>query len=63
LNQETQLKQILGDQRAWVDKEDFWVWIDRETTVFTVKYAYKILRDVSQVEERELFVGFWRLKA
>jgi len=54
--------QILGDQRVRVDKEDSWVWKDRETIVFTVKSAYKILRDDSQGAERDLHVGFWRLK-
>ena len=34
---------------------------DGETVVFTVKYAYKILRDVTLGAERDLFVGFWRL--
>jgi len=55
--------QILGDQRVRVVKEDSWMWKDRETTVFTVKSAYKILKDDSYRGERDLYVGFWRLKA
>ena len=39
------------------------MWKDREIIVFTVKSGYKILRDVSQGAKRDLFVGFWRLKA
>jgi len=55
--------QILRNQRVRVDKEDSWVLKDKETTVFTVKSAYKILRDDSKGVERDLYVGFWRLKA
>jgi len=54
---------ILGDQMGRADKEDTWVWKDRETTMFTVKLAYSILRDVCQGEKREMYIGFWRLKA
>jgi len=44
-NLEHQLMQIIGEHRVRVDKDDFWVWEDREAIVFTVKSAYKILNE------------------
>ena len=35
----------------------------QRSVVFTVKSAYKILKEDVQGAERELFWGFWRLKA
>jgi len=55
--------QVLGDQRIKLDKEDSWAWKDKETVVFTVKSVYKVLKEVVQGVERELYGGFWRLKA
>jgi len=55
--------QFPGEQRVRIDKEDSWVWKDRETTLFMVKSAYKILKEYAQGAERDLFVGFCRLKA
>ena len=46
-----------------MDKKDLWVWKDKESVVFTVKSAYKILKEDFQGAERELLRGFWRLKA
>jgi len=41
-----------------MDKEDSWVWKDKELVVFMVKSAYKILKEEVQGVERELYGGF-----
>jgi len=46
-----------------VDKEDSWVWKDDATTTYTVKSACDILKEDVQVDERDLFQSFWRIKA
>jgi len=50
----------LGEKTVNADKEDTWVWKDGETKVFTVKSAYKILKEDIQ---GDLYVGFLRIKA
>jgi len=54
---------FLGEQRIRADKKDTWVWKDEETTVYTVKSAYKMLKEEVQVDDKDLFVVFWRIKA
>jgi len=46
-----------------MDKEDSWVCKDRETTIFTVKSTYNILKKDAHGVERDLFMGFWRFLA
>jgi len=62
-NQEQQLLHLLGEKMVNVDKEDDRVWKDGETSVFTVKSAYKILQEEPLEIEGDLFVDFWRIKA
>jgi len=50
--------QILGEQMVKMDKEDSWFWKDKESVVFTVKSAYKIIKEDVQGAERELLRGF-----
>jgi len=54
---------LLGEQRLRAKKEDVWVWKDGEIKVYTVKSAYKMLKEEIQANEKELFVSFWRIKA
>ena len=63
LSLERQLMHILGEQMGRANKEDMWAWNDRRTATYTVKSTFSILRDVYQGEEREVHLGFWRLKA
>ncbi|XP_068498245.1 uncharacterized protein [Phaseolus vulgaris] len=54
-----------GDEkeiRLLEDRWDSWAWNDEESVVFTVKSAYKMLKEEGQGVERELYGGFWRLK-
>jgi len=57
------MMQLLWEQRARVDQEDYWVWKDGVTTVYTVKSACNILKEDVEADERDLFQGFWRIKA
>ena len=40
-----------------------WVWKHGETNTFTVKLAYKILKEDGQGDEGDWYVDFWRMKA
>ena len=62
-NQEQDLLQLLGEKSVNMDNEDTWVWKDGETMVFTIKSAYKILKEDVQGEKGELYVSFWKIKA
>ena len=46
-----------------MDKEDTLIWKDGETKEFTIKFAYKILKEDAHGEEGDLYVGFWKIKA
>jgi len=50
--QEQQLMQVMGEQKCVMDKEDSWVWKGKETTTFTVKFAYNILKQGVQGSDR-----------
>jgi len=57
------MMQLLREKRLGVDKDDSWVWKDDATTVYTVKFAYDVLKEDAQVNEKDLFQSFWRIKA
>jgi len=59
----TTLMQMLGEQRVRIDKEDSWVWKDKESTVLTVKSVYHFLKQGVQGAKKEMYGDFWRLKA
>jgi len=53
--QKQQLMQVMGEKRFVMDKEDSWVWKGNETTTFTVKSAYNILKQRVQGQDSEMF--------
>jgi len=53
----------MGSKSINEGKEDRWVWKDSDTTEYTVKSAYNILKDEKQGEGAPMYKGFWRIKA
>jgi len=49
--------------RVNVEKDNTWVWKAGETKDFTVKCAYKILKEEIQEDAGDLYTGLWKLKA
>ena len=54
----TTLIQMLGEQRVRMDKEDSWVWKDKESTVLTVKSVYNFLKQGVQGGKEGDVLGF-----
>ena len=61
-NQKQQLVRLLEEKSLKVDRVDKWVWKESGTKDFTVKYAYKILKEEAQGDEVPVYECFWRIK-
>jgi len=53
----------MGKKNISIDKEDLWVWKESDTTKFTIKFAYRILKGEVQGDGVAMYKGFWRIKA
>jgi len=54
---------LMGSKSISMEKEDWWVWKESETTEYTVNSTYIILKDDEQGEVVAMYEGFWRIKA
>jgi len=54
---------LLGEKSLKADNMDLWVWKENDTYEYTVKFAYKILKDDAQGDVVALYKSFWRIKA
>ena len=61
--QEQELLRQLEEKGVNTEKEDIWVWKDDETKEYTVKSAYRILKEETQRDTGDTYVGLWKLKA
>jgi len=62
-DQVSQLLETISSKRLQSEIGDKWIWKDSETTVFSVKFAYGLLKGEKGEEDSRLYKFFWRIKA
>ena len=59
---ERQLLEVVQGLRLDLDLDDGWVWKDSEFSMYTVNYAYVLLRGELEGGDQYRFVKFWKTK-
>jgi len=62
-DQVRQLLETISNRRIESEIGDKWIWKDSETTIFSVKFVYGLLKGEGGEEDSRLYKSFWRIKA
>jgi len=62
-DQVSQLLETISNRKIESEIGDKWVWKDSETTLFSVKSAYGLLKGEGEEENSRFYKSFWRIRA